>query len=321
MKTKILNALKDNQGKFISGEMLSKSVGVSRTAIWKAMNQLKEQGHKIDSQPKKGYRLLQEGDALNASAIESSLGNFPFLKKTIYLNKVDSTNTHGKIEAEKGAEEATLIIAEQQTGGRGRLGRNWHSPPGEGLWMSLILRPPIEPIAAPALTQVAASAMAKAILKTCGVPIGIKWPNDLWIGQKKVCGILTEMSAELSRLHYVVIGLGVNVNTKEFPLELTDIATSIFLESEKTFRRQDIVASFLKEFLPLYKEHCQTGRPKKALEYCRDHSVTLGRDITILQGENRICAKAMDITEKGELLIELSDGTVQTVLSGEVSLR
>ncbi len=321
MKTKILSLLLDNKDEFISGELISKQLGVSRTAIWKNIDQLRNQGYNIVSQTKKGYKLINEPDVLSESNIKVALGDFPFLKEVLYFRSIDSTNTKAKILAEQGADEATVLIAEEQTAGRGRLGRVWDSSKSNGLFFSLVLRPNVVPSQASVLTQVAAVAMAKAINTAVGVSVGIKWPNDLWIGNKKLCGILTEMSAEFSRVNYVVIGIGVNVNNNIFDGELFKIATSLKIETGKDVKRVDILVEFLKQFLYYYNKFKIGGNWSEALEFCRSNSITIGRDVNVLKYNETIPARAMDILESGELLVKLEDGTSYAVNSGEVSIR
>ncbi len=321
MKTEILRVLLESKEEFISGEVLSDKLGVSRTAIWKNIEKLRKQGYYIISQTKKGYKLISEPDDLSESYIKVALGDFSFLKEVLYFETIDSTNNRAKILAEQGALEGTLIIAEEQTAGRGRLGRRWSSPKSNGLWFSLVLRPNIAPSVASILTQVAAAAMAGAIEEVVDVSIGIKWPNDLWIGSKKLSGILTEMSAEFSRVNYVVIGIGVNVNNESFNGELSDIATSIKIETGKNIKRADIVVSFLEKFLPYYNEVIKYGYSSTALEVCRDKSITIGKDVNIIKANDITPAKALEILQTGELLVKLDDGSEYAVNSGEVSIR
>ncbi len=329
MKSKILNILIENKDTYISGEDIATYAGVSRTAVWKVISQLRKQGYDIKSQTKRGYMLTYVADDVTEPSIRVALDSNAyteanrFLFKLLYFESVDSTNTRAKMLAEQDNPEGTLIIADEQTGGRGRLGRVWSSPKSTGLWMSLILRPNIEPSLASVITQIAVVAMTKAIIYITGLEVGIKWPNDIWIGSKKVCGILTEMSAEFSRVNYVVLGIGLNVNNEEFSDELSEIATSLKMELDdgRMIKRADIVANFLHEFKPLYDELLENGTFETALKYCRDYSITLNRDVNIIKSNTSIPAKAIDILGTGELLVLLEDGTEYRVNSGEVSIR
>ncbi len=321
MKTEILRLLINGKDQYISGEELSNKLGVSRTAIWKNIEQLRKQGYEISSQTKKGYKLINSPDDLSGAYIKVALRDIDFLKEVMYFDSVDSTNTRAKILAEQGTEEGTIIIAEEQTSGRGRLGRDWKSPKSAGLWFSLILRPKIDPEDASILTQVAAAAMAKAIGKVTDVKVGIKWPNDLWVEGKKLSGILTEMSAEISRINYVVIGIGVNVNNESFGGELADIATSLRIQTGEKIKRADIVVEFLNEFYIYYNELLEDGYSSSAMQFCKENSITLGKDVNIIKYNEIIPARAIDILRSGELLVELEDGTSYAVNSGEVSIR
>ena len=213
MKEKILKCLREAED-YVSGQELCQMFDVSRTAIWKVMNQLKEEGYVIDAVKNKGYRLVQTPDLVTADEVESLLETSWAARPVVYEEEQASTNQTAKMLAEQGASHGTLVVAERQVSGRGRRGRPWHSPKGSGIWMSILLRPQIHPMSASMLTLVAAMAVYDAIssrVEGCA----IKWPNDIVIDGRKVCGILTEMSSELDNIHYVVIGIGINVNTDE----------------------------------------------------------------------------------------------------------
>ncbi|QEK11107.1 biotin--[acetyl-CoA-carboxylase] ligase [Crassaminicella thermophila] len=323
MKRKVLEALKKNKDIFISGEELSRKIGVTRTAVWKHIKQLKEEGYEIESISRKGYRLLKEPDTLDPNALIIEIGS-NFIGKHIYhFDSVDSTNTIAKKMAAEGAFDGTVIIAEEQIGGRGRLGRSWISPKGTGIWMSIVLRPNIEPTEAAKITQITAAAVANAIRKATGCEVGIKWPNDIIIHNKKVCGILTEMGAELNSVNYIIVGIGINVNVdiKEFPEEVKKIATSIRACVGKEISRKDIVKEILLEFQKLYLDFIENKNIKKSIDICKKYSVTLGKQVKIKNRDKEIIAEAIDLTEDGQLLIKNESGEMQTVISGEVSVR
>ena len=255
MKTKILNVLRKSDG-YVSGQALCNMLGVSRTAVWKVINQLKEEGYVIEAVQNKGYHITQYPDILTSSEIMSQLtcvdtGNTTgIIREVVYYDETDSTNNEAKRAAERdNAADGTLYITESQTGGRGRRGRNWVSPAGSGIWMSLLLRPDIAPVNASMLTIVAAMAVQEAIHKVLTedghvAECRIKWPNDIVLNKKKVCGILTEMSAEMDYIHYVVIGMGINVNTTEFDDSIKATASSLYLETGDHLKRSRIVAAF-----------------------------------------------------------------------------
>ena len=218
VKTEILKAIKEEAG-FVSGQELCDRFGVSRTAVWKAIGQLKEEGFQIEAVRNKGYRLLSSDDVITEAELMSSMEG-GFIKKIVYYEETDSTNIRARKLAEEGAPDGTLVVTDFQNAGRGRRGRMWVSPSGTGIFMSLILRPDILPSSASMLTLVAALAVYDGIKATTGLETVIKWPNDIVAEGKKLCGILTEMSAELEGIHYVVTGIGINANMTEFPEEV-----------------------------------------------------------------------------------------------------
>ena len=322
MKEEILKMLKDSNGNFVSGEDLSSELGVSRAAVWKNINQLKALGYVFESASRKGYRLMESPDILSKNEICEHLNTKYTGANIIHFDSIDSTNTKAKEFASQGAPEGTLVIAEEQTAGKGRLGRHWVSPKHKGIWMSLILRPDINPVYAAKITLIGAAAVNKA-LEELSIKTSIKWPNDIVINGRKVCGILTEMSAELNKIHYLIMGLGINVNTElsEFPEDLTTSATSLKIETGNHVARKKIVAGILNNFENLYKEFIKYGTIKDAVAICRDNSVLLGKEVRIINGSVEKKARAVDIDDDGQLVIITEDGSTETVFSGEVSVR
>ncbi|MCT4620738.1 MAG: biotin--[acetyl-CoA-carboxylase] ligase [Marinisporobacter sp.] len=323
MKRAVLEALKKNKDHFISGEELSKKIGVTRTAVWKHIKQLKEEGYEIESVSRKGYRLTKEPDTLDSNALEIEIRSKYIGSKIHHVESIDSTNNMAKKMASEGAKEGTVIIAEEQTGGRGRLGRSWVSPKGTGIWMSIILRPPIDPTEAAKITQITAAAVATGLRNMIGEDVGIKWPNDIIIHKKKTCGILTEMSAELNSVNYIIVGIGINVNVDidEFPEDVRSVATSIKAYMGKTVSRKEIVKEILFAFEELYSDFIENKNIKKSIDICKKYSVTLGKQVKIRTKGEEVIAEAIDLTEDGQLLIKNELGEVKTVLSGEVSVR
>lgn len=321
MKQKILSKLKSTEG-FVSGQMLSNEYGITRAAIWKNINQLKKEGYEVESVPRKGYRLISSPDKISSKEISPLLSTKVFGKKIIHYDSIGSTNTEAKILCDQGLEEGSVILAEEQTSGRGRLGRNWSSPKGSSISMSLVLRPDINPVNVSKVTQISAAALSLA-LDELGVSSGIKWPNDIQINHKKICGILTEMSSELNKINYVIMGIGINVNINKdsFPDELKDIATSLKHEFNREFSRKELVALFLKHFEKMYFDFVKYNNTEEAFNICREKSVLLGRDINVIRGSKITPAKAISIDDNGELLVEYSDGTRSNLISGEVSVR
>lgn len=321
MKRQVLEVLKKNKNNFISGEQLSNQLGVTRTAIWKHINTLKEEGYKIESISRKGYKLIEEPDILSKEELlieldSNKLGNDIYCFKTI-----DSTNNYAKKLALDGAVEGTIVLSDEQTGGRGRLGRNWVSPYGANIYMSMILRPIIYPSEAAKITEITAATVANAINKVTNLETGIKWPNDIILDNKKVCGILTEMSAELNDINYVIVGIGINVNIDEFPEDIKNIATSIKKTLGSEVSRKELVINIMEEFEKLYYDFINTGSLQKTVDICKKRSVTLGKTVKIINKNKTMVAKAIDITENGELVIKKDDGEIINIISGEVSVR
>lgn len=260
IKTSILRMIRQSSG-YVSGQSLCEALGVSRTAVWKYVNQLKEEGYEFDAVSNKGYRIVKYPDIITREEIESMLPEGLAVTNVVYYHETDSTNTRAKQAAEDGEKSGTLFITECQTGGRGRRGRTWESPAGSGIWMSLLLRPEIKPFDASMLTIVAAMGMKDAIEEIIGGGTGqggihckIKWPNDIVLGDRKICGMLTEMSAETDWINYVVIGIGVNVNTTEFDDSIKDTASSILLQTGSSVKRSDVVVAFARHFSRYYDE-------------------------------------------------------------------
>ncbi|WP_138207120.1 biotin--[acetyl-CoA-carboxylase] ligase [Haloimpatiens lingqiaonensis] len=322
MKEKILHLLKNSGQEFLSGEDISKEFGVTRAAIWKYINSLKEDGYRIESVSRKGYRIIEVPDSLTGEEVDEYLHTKYMGRNIVHFETIDSTNTKAKELAAGGQPEGTVIISEEQTQGKGRLGRNWTSPKNKGIWMSIILRPDIDPVKVCMVTQVAAAAAAKAI-EEIGIKGYIKWPNDIVVEGKKVCGILTEMSGELDKINYVILGIGINVNLeeKDFPEELKDIATSLKIEKGKSINRKELVGKILNNFENLYESFVKEDDIEKSLDICREKSILLGKEIQII-GRNEVRkAKAITIDEEGRLVVRCQDGKEEKIISGEVSIR
>lgn len=322
MKSKILSFLKSNKDDFISGEKISQALGISRTAVWKYIKALKEEGYNIESISRKGYRIISSPDLLTFEEIKEHLITNVIGQHIIHFDTIGSTNTKAKELADQGQKDGTVIISEEQTTGRGRLGRNWISPKYKGIWMSIILRPTIDPNHISKITQVCAAAVSLA-MDEINIQNFIKWPNDIVVNSKKVCGILTEMSCELNRINHVVLGIGINVNIddEDFPKEIKKIATSLKVESKNTISRKALVSKILNNFETLYKEFSIEGNAQKSLEICREKSLLLGKNIDISRNNQIINVKAIDINDDGELIVEHSDGIKEKLISGEVSLK
>ncbi|MDT3699709.1 MAG: biotin--[acetyl-CoA-carboxylase] ligase [Thermincola sp.] len=322
MKSKILALLRESDLGFISGQEISRRLGISRTAVWKHIRSLKEGGYNIESHSKIGYRLIETPDRLYGHELISLLNGMVFGRQVIYRETVVSTNELAKELARKEAEEGTVVIAEEQTGGKGRMERVWYSPPGQGLWFSTILRPVIKPVDASKLTLVSAVAVAKTIREVADIPAGIKWPNDVLVNQRKVAGILIEMSAEIDRINYLVLGIGVNVSLDgtSIPGELANVATSLEAENKLKVTRVELLAALLNNLDKLYEDFL-AGKFKQILNSWKEMSVTLNRRVKVISGSEVEEGVASDLDEDGALVLLKSDGSRKRILSGDVSVR
>jgi BirA family transcriptional regulator, biotin operon repressor / biotin---[acetyl-CoA-carboxylase] ligase len=313
----VLQVLRD-AGDAISGERLAAQLGLSRAAVWKRVHRLKAQGYVIEGSPRRGYRLLAVPDKLLAAEVLQGLRTRRFSGPVHHFEALDSTNDLAKELAARGAPEGAVVVAEAQTGGRGRLGREWDSPPGVGLYVSLVLRPMLPPLELPQITLTTAVAVVRAVRRVAAVAPGIKWPNDLLLGGKKLGGILTEMETESDRIRHVVVGLGLNVNNPGFPPELATTATSLTLALGGTFSRVLLLKAWLEEFEALYDRFLNQGFPE-ILEEWKGAAVTLGTAVTVRQGPREISGLALDVAADGALLLRTASGEMVRVTSGEIA--
>lgn len=325
MKDKVLELLRSHREQPLSGQALSNQLGVSRTAIWKHINSLREEGYDIISQPGTGYLLDKVPDLLLPAELAPYLKGEKFGTIIDYHSQIASTNNRAKSLADEGettAPEGTLVIAEEQAGGKGRLGRKWFSPQGTGIYVSLILRPSLKPEQAAGLTLLAAVALAQAVHDLTGLRPGIKWPNDLLLNGKKFAGILTEMKGEIDLIHYLVVGTGINVNTEMelFPPELQDQAISLATVLGRKISRIELLAGYLGIMENLYQVYQTQGfAPIKAM--WKEWNITLGQTLAILSGTREYTGVAVDIDANGGLIIQGEDGQEQVFHSGEVTIK
>lgn len=320
MKSKILKLLKTSDS-YVSGQEMCKYLNVSRTAVWKVMNQLKDEGYEIEAMSNKGYKILNCPDIITNYEIASEMKTKHIATQIEYYNEIDSTNIRCKILAEQGAEDGILVVADQQTAGKGRRGRKWDSPKGCGIFMSLMLKPDIAPVNASMLTLVTAMALVKGIKEATGLETKIKWPNDIILNQKKLCGILTEMSSELDYINHVVIGIGVNVNMTSFPNEIAQVATSIAIEQGHPVKRSAIIARTMEAFEEYYERFLKKQNLEDLMEEYNELLIHKDCEIRVLGAREEYVAKAIGIDKSGELLVELEDGTKKKIRSGEISIR
>ena len=282
LKTIVLNELR-KKGGYLSGQELADLAGVSRTAVWKAVNALTEDGCRIDAVRNRGYLLVSEPDILSA-AYAGDLLPASFSAGTVeFYDAVDSTNNRLRQLGEEGAAEGSLAAAEVQTAGKGRRGRTWVSGPGTALTFSVLLRPDVPPEKAPMLTLCAALAVYRAVSSLTGLPLGIKWPNDIVCRGKKLCGILTEMSADMDRVHYVIVGIGLNVSAEDFPEELADKACSIRSEGGKSIPRLRLLKGILEELESVYRKFLADGSLKGLRGEYEAALANLGQQVSVLE--------------------------------------
>lgn len=328
MKTKILQVLRQNQNSYVSGQELCEQFGVSRTAVWKAIKQLKEAGYVIEAVQNKGYQLLAVPDILSESEIASRL-HTKWLGKTIrYFDELDSTNTEAKRIAEEAGNtdwHGTVVVADMQTAGRGRRGRSWNSPHGAGLFFTILLKPEIDPENAPMLTLVKAMAVVRGIQQATGLKPQIKWPNDIVLHGKKIVGILTEMSAQVDYVNHIVVGTGINVHHKEFPEEIAKTATSLDLEMSQSERdteisRAQLLGAVLEQFERYYETYLETQDLSALMVEYNGMLVNRNRRVRVLDPLGEYEGVALGIDQRGQLLVD-RDGRQVQISSGEVSVR
>ncbi|MDQ0337626.1 BirA family biotin operon repressor/biotin-[acetyl-CoA-carboxylase] ligase [Caldalkalibacillus uzonensis] len=318
IRKQLLQALLASRG-FVSGEELSQQLSVSRTAIWKHIEELRKEGYQIEAVRKQGYRLVAEPNTLSPSVIASHLRTKWLGHDLHYFDEVESTQTIAHRLAREGAPAGTVVLADHQQAGKGRLGRTWFSPKGTGLWMSLVVRPHIPLTSVPQLTLLTAVAVLRAVKQTTSIALSIKWPNDLLYGGQKVAGILTELNAEADRVNYVVIGVGLNVNqeAEDFPPELSSKAISLKLAAQKPISRKDLVVAILQEWENVYNLYQQHGfGPVKTL--WEAHTCSLGQRIVARTPHGQVEGVARGITDEGALLLEDGQGHVHRIYSADI---
>jgi BirA family biotin operon repressor/biotin-[acetyl-CoA-carboxylase] ligase len=321
-KDKLRLFLKKNQGKWISGELISNHLLVSRSAIWKHIHKLNEEGYTIESAPKKGYLLTNASDPITADEIREGLCTKVFGRKNIScLKETDSTNTRAKELAAQGAPEGTLIIAEKQTNGRGRRGRSWFSPSGGGIYCSLILRPAMPPGETPRITLMTAVVAAETLMSLVKLNLKIKWPNDILANGRKLAGILTEISADMDSVNYIIVGLGLNVNNlfENSPQDIKKSATSILIETGNRVPR----IKFIQNYLKLYEQYYDMFKKnnfESIMNRWRELADILGKQIKVdVIGKTHI-GEVMDVDNDGVLILKDDQGGLQRIFSGDVTL-
>ena len=316
LKNNILFKL-ENTGEYISGQQLARELGVSRGAVWKAVTSLKNEGYTIDSVNNKGYKLLSPADTLSADIIFENMKSRARKLQIVLLDRIDSTNNEAKRMLADGFCGDAVIIANEQTNGRGRLGRTFYSPKNTGIYMSFIIQTELPLSDAVTVTTAASVAAARAIEKVTGIIPGIKWVNDIYINGKKVCGILTEAVSdfETATARSVIIGIGVNISTTDFPDEIKSVAASLGTSNPI---RNLLIAEIANELTNICLDLTDTS---SFMDYYKSHSILIGREIDFYKNNIRYSGTAEDIDNKGGLVVKLNDGGVTTLSSGEVTVR
>lgn len=321
LRKDLLDAFTKADGAYLSGQHIAELIGCSRTAVWKHIGELRKEGFELEAVRRKGYRIVKTPEKITADELRLGLTTKFIGKNLHYEETVDSTQKIAHRLAYDDAPEGTVIIAEEQVSGRGRMARRWHSPKYTGIWMSIILRPNISLPKAPQLTLLTAVAIVQAIEELTGLLPEIKWPNDILIKGKKVTGILTELEAESDRINSIIIGIGINVNqTKEdFPSDLEQIATSLLLEKGEKVSRADLIKGIFTNLEKLYLLYLEEGfLPIKLL--WESYAISIGKKITARTLTQSIIGKALGITDDGVLMIEDDHGNIHHVYSADIEL-
>lgn len=320
MEDKILNILKTST-EHVSGEFLSSSLNVSRTAVWKHIKNLKNKGYIIEGISNKGYKLLSSPDKINKPDLFAKLKTTAIGRNFIHYDLIDSTNIKAKEFAKDNCPHGTLIVAEKQSGGNGRFKRAWNSPAG-GLWFTLVLRPHIPTSEAPKITQIAAACIYKTF-NNFNINTKIKWPNDIYLNGKKLCGILGEMNCDMDSINYLVIGIGMNLNLDISVLDedVQKTATSLKDEYHKDFDRNAILAEFLNCFEMEYDKFSNNLDLKETIEICRNHSNIWGKQAKLITYNKEEIVTCISLSDEGNLIIKDAQGNKMTVLSGEISFK
>jgi BirA family biotin operon repressor/biotin-[acetyl-CoA-carboxylase] ligase len=322
----ILRALRNGSNggaEAVSGAELAERLGISRAAVWARIEELRRLGYEINANPHNGYRLRSSPDVLNQDDILSLLSGKQLIGRDIRVfQETTSTNDVADRLGRDGVKEGVVVLAEKQSKGRGRLGRSWVSLPQKGLWLSLLLRPPLPPQGATQLTIASATAVVRALRKSTGLQAEVKWPNDILIAGKKVCGILTEMAAELESIKHVVLGIGLNVNfeSDDFPQEIRKIATSVRIESGRPFRRCEIAAGLLEELDSDYRRLLK-GEFEEIADEWEAACSTIGHNIEIAAGNRIISGRAESLDSQGALLLRTQHGRLERIIGGDVTVR
>ena len=322
-REQVLSLLRESGEQYMSGEAMSRALGISRAAVWKAIEALRQEGYVVQSAPNRGYRLEEAPDRLREGELAGPLAGLRVGSRLLCLDTIDSTNTEAKRQAMNGAPEGLVVLSEEQTGGRGRRGRSFQSPKGKGLYLSVLLRPRLEPGQVGDFTAWAAVAVCDGIEAACGLRPRIKWTNDLVLNGKKLCGILTELGleSESNALDYLICGVGINVNQapEDFQADVRPIAGSLAQALGRPVRRAHLAAEILRAFDRMYARFPQDKQAY--LEQYRRDCLTPGNPVQLITPTARQEAIAVDIDDEFRLVVEYPDGRRAALSTGEVSVR
>lgn len=320
MKAEVLKMLRESDG-YVSGQQICERFGVSRTAVWKVIRRLQEEGYQVEAVRNRGYRIVDSPDVMTKEELESLMKTRWAGKNIVYYTETDSTNLRIKQLGDEGAPEGTLAVADHQSAGRGRRGRSWDSPAGSSIYMSVLLRPKIAPDRAPMLTLVMACSVAEGIMDCEDVKVQIKWPNDIIINGKKLVGILTEMSTQIDYINHVTVGVGINVNMTGFPEDLRATATSLRIETGHVVKRAPLIAAVMERLETNYEVFMKTEDMSGLMEKYSSLLVNREKEVMVLGAREQYRAYALGINNTGELIVRRDDGTEEAVYAGEVSVR
>lgn len=315
----LLTLLAENATIVVSGARIAREIGVSRSTVWRWVERLRELGVRVKGHPRTGYFLEKVPDILTPDMLRQRLKGSLFGKRIYHFFKIDSTNRVAMELGHAGEPEGSVVLAEEQTAGRGRAGRSWHSERAAGIYATVLLRPKLAPVQAPLLTMMAGLAARAAVVDATQLPVDVKWPNDLMVRGKKIGGILTEMHAEPSQVRFVIVGLGINVNQEKFPAELAGIATSLRAESGRTQPRMEILVRLLREFENDYNRFASEGSASVVKRFQEISSYAQGKRVRVTNGTESYSGVTAGLTSEGLLRVERDGGELATVVAGDVT--
>jgi BirA family biotin operon repressor/biotin-[acetyl-CoA-carboxylase] ligase len=315
----LLALLSDNAMIVISGAKIAREIGVTRQTVWRWIDKLRTLGVRVKGHPRTGYQIEEVPDILAPTLLHRRLHPGPLGKRIHHFFKIDSTNSVAMTLGERAEPHGTVVIAEEQTAGRGRAGHAWHSEKTSGIYMTVLLRPPISPQQAPLITLVAGLAVREAILEQTGLVPDLRWPNDLLFGRKKFCGILTEMNAEQDQIHFVAVGIGINVNHDRIPSELSKIATSLRIETQRSQSRIEIVVKLLRHLDSYYNRFVAEGPEAIVSRFSEVSSYARGKRVRIETASETYNGTTAGLEPGGLLRVEREDGRILPVIAGTLS--